>query len=230
MENAAEALKMAGSVLIFVIALSVCIMSFTQARQAVDSVVAFSDREYLTIKNDDNFFYRAAASAKGGVDDYLTRIVNKETIIPAIYRAYKENYKIVFEFNDTSYDFLFKQDFDYDLTFEKTCVIDLEKQIIGSDKESRQFIDGILYHNYTDDYGSDGNIGNFSLDKYQSKFHIILNGTSLYDYMSTNNREIKEQLGTYYQEDLQERDENGNRKISTKEDKTEKRVITYTFQ
>lgn len=223
MENAAEALKMAGSVLLFVIALSVCIMSFSQARQAIDSVVAFSDREYLTIENDDNFFYRAASSNN-------VRYVNKETIIPAIYRAYKENYKIVFEFNDTSYDFLFEQDFDYDLTFEKTCVIDLEKQIIGSDKESRQFIDGILYHNYTDDYGSDGGIGNFSLDKYQSKFHIKLNNTSLYDYFSKNTRNIKEQLGTYYQEDLQERDENGNRKISTKEDKTEKRVITYTFE
>ena len=220
MENAAEALKMAGSVLIFVVALSVCIMSFTQARQAIDSVVAFSDREYLTIENDDRFFYQA----KGGVNDNLIRIVNKETIIPAIYRAYKENYKIVFKFPDSSYNLFItgsERGIDY---------IDLEEQVMGSDLDSRRFLDGILYRYFNYDYDGDGS-SNDGKTKYEAKFNISLDGDSLYEYLSDKEKHdynITEQLGTYYQEDLV-KGEDGKRSISTKEDKTEKRVITYTL-
>ena len=40
MENAADALKMAGAVLMFVIALSVSIVSFGQVRQASDVILS----------------------------------------------------------------------------------------------------------------------------------------------------------------------------------------------
>ena len=102
MENAVDALKMAGSVLLFVIALSVAILSFTNARQAIDSVLEYSDRESLTIEGDPRFYYLS-----GGNND-TSRYVGKETIIPAIYRAYKENYKIVFKFNDVDTYYLYK--------------------------------------------------------------------------------------------------------------------------
>ena len=52
MENAVEALKMAGSVLIFVLALSVVILAFSQTREAIDTVLRYSDREYWTIEGD----------------------------------------------------------------------------------------------------------------------------------------------------------------------------------
>ena len=100
MENAADALKMAGSVLLFIVALSVAILAFSQARQAIDAVLKFSDRESLAIEDDSRFYYLSSTSN-------TKRYVGKETIIPAIYRAYKENYKIIFDFPDDSY-YLFK--------------------------------------------------------------------------------------------------------------------------
>ena len=85
MENAAEALKMAAWVLIFVVALSIIINAFGMARQTTDILISYNDNEYYT--------------------DYVEqgnteRKVGYETIIPAIYRAYKENYKIIFLNND----------------------------------------------------------------------------------------------------------------------------------
>ena len=45
MENAADALKIAGAVLIFVLALSVIIFAFTQTRQVSDTILTYRDRE-----------------------------------------------------------------------------------------------------------------------------------------------------------------------------------------
>ena len=44
MENVADALKMAGSVLLFVIGLTIAILAFSQAREEIDSVLRYSDR------------------------------------------------------------------------------------------------------------------------------------------------------------------------------------------
>jgi hypothetical protein len=84
MENAAQALRLAAWVLIFILALSLCINSFTQARQSVDQILMSTDREYITTYVD---------QAKN-----TQRIVGAETIVPTIYRAYKENFKIRFKF------------------------------------------------------------------------------------------------------------------------------------
>ena len=81
MENAAEALKIAAWVLIFVVALSMCINSFSQARQTMDTILEYNDKEYSYTYVEDN----------GSTE----RIVGYESIIPTIYRAYKENYKII---------------------------------------------------------------------------------------------------------------------------------------
>lgn len=85
MENASDAIIMAGAVLIFVIALSVAMTVFSQARQTVDTVVYASDRtnyyEYLDIDLSNNI---------------KNRIVGLETIIPTLYKYYKENYTVVF--------------------------------------------------------------------------------------------------------------------------------------
>ena len=45
MENAVDALKMAGAVLMFVMALSVSIVAFGQVRQTADLVLDQTDRE-----------------------------------------------------------------------------------------------------------------------------------------------------------------------------------------
>ena len=46
MENAAEALQMAAAVLIFVLALSLSINAFGEARVASQTILEYSDREY----------------------------------------------------------------------------------------------------------------------------------------------------------------------------------------
>ncbi|MCI9039336.1 MAG: hypothetical protein HFJ29_05655 [Clostridia bacterium] len=85
MENASDAIIMAGAVLIFVIALSVAMTLFSQARVTVDTVVYASDRtnyyEYMDIDVSNNV---------------KNRIVSLETIIPTLYKYYKENYTVVF--------------------------------------------------------------------------------------------------------------------------------------
>ena len=208
MENAVDALKMSGSVLLFVLALSVAILSFTNARKAIDTVLSYSDRETLTIENDERFYYVADNKNRN-------RYVGKETIIPALYRAYKENYKIVFDFGDDYY--LFKQD------GEEVKTIDLSKQRISNDNASRQFLNGIIYGEYE----------NSDKSKYINQFGITPNENSLYNQLSEieGKKKIKEELGTYYIEDLKTNDQDDSEKSKiTEVNKTEKRVITYTVE
>lgn len=222
-ENIADALKMAGSVLLFVMGLSIAILYFSQARETIDAVLSYSDRESLTIENNPRFYY---LSAEGDTNRY----VGKETIIPALYRAYKENYKIVFEFNDDYY--LFENS-----AGEKTKEIDLAKQSIGSDEASRQFLDGIIYGK--DESGNKLNDTNF-----KERFNVTPNSSCLYDYLTSKESStirIKEFLGTYYMEDVDaDGDGQPDSKIfdeKTQEwieiaeaNRTKKRVITYTFK
>ena len=134
-ENIADALKMAGSVLLFVMGLSIAILAFSQARESMDIVLSYSDRESLSIERDPRFYYLSN-------DNDTSRYVGKETIIPAIYRAYKENYKIVFKFpNDKYYLFKVKND-------EKISTLDLANQSLSSDLASRQFLNGIIYGDF----------------------------------------------------------------------------------
>ena len=215
MENAVEGLKMAGAVLIFVIALSIAMFSFSNAREAVDSIVKYSDRETFVLENDSRFFYLSDANKK-------ERIVGLETIIPTIYRAYKENYKIVFEFNDTNY-YLFKKinlltgNVDANPEISK---IDLEEQQIPSDLASRQFLNGIIYGDY--EYESGKNKADW-----KNKFLVEPSSKSLFEYINGSGKNIKESLGTYYMEDLKE---NGSGSNIEDINKTEKRVITYSLQ
>lgn len=85
MENASDAIIMAGAVLIFVIALSLAMTVFAQARSTIDTVVYASDRtnyyEYMDLDISNNI---------------KNRIVGLETIVPTLYKYYKENYTVVF--------------------------------------------------------------------------------------------------------------------------------------
>lgn len=204
-ENIADALKMAGSVLLFVMGLSIAILAFSQARESMDIVLSYSDRESLSIEGDSRFYYLSN-------DNDTSRYVGKETIIPAIYRAYKENYKIVFKFpNDKYYLFKVKND-------EKISTLDLANQSLSSDLASRQFLNGIIYGDF--EYENEK-----SKNDYINKFKITPNDISLYQYLTEKEStyKIKEYLGTYYIEDV-----NGTSEVNAV-NKTEKRVITYEF-
>ena len=82
MDNALDALKIAFAVLVFVIALSISMKVFGQAKLVSDEVF------YMTDKT--NFYeYTSGDNSPDG------RIVSGETIIPTLYRYYKENFNVI---------------------------------------------------------------------------------------------------------------------------------------
>ena len=84
MENASEALIMAFGVLIFVIALTVAMNSFNQVKRVSDIVLYSADET--------NYYDYQGATGKASQN----RIVGLETIIPTLYKYYKENYSVLF--------------------------------------------------------------------------------------------------------------------------------------
>lgn len=84
MENAVKALEMAFAVMVFVIALSVSMISFNKAKQTSDAV--------LYTKDETNYYKYEGATGKAAEN----RIVGLESIIPTLYKYYKENYTVVF--------------------------------------------------------------------------------------------------------------------------------------
>ena len=189
MENAADALKMAAWVLIFVVALSIIINAFGMARQTTDILISYNDNEYYT--------------------DYVEqgnteRKVGYETIIPAIYRAYKENYKIIFLNNDGTPMYFYENK----NTKEQINYIDLEKQNVGNDTAKEEFIKYIVT----------GKEINNSQYKFENSYDIKNNGL----YNQIKGKQFTESLGVYYQEEI-----DGNQSNTPYANKTKKRVITY---
>lgn len=88
MENAVDALVMAGSVLLFIIALTVGISSFSKLRQNIDEIVSYTETVDF-------------AKDSGGYINYLEsknneaiRVVGIETVMTSAYRSIKENYTV----------------------------------------------------------------------------------------------------------------------------------------
>lgn len=83
MENAVDALKMAFAVLFFVGALGISMVTFTKARETAD---------ILLYSKDSTNYYEYVEPSKN-----KSRVVGVETIIPTLYRYYKENYTVQFK-------------------------------------------------------------------------------------------------------------------------------------
>ena len=82
MDNAIDALKIAFAVLVFVIALTITMRVFSQAKEVSDEVFYMADKT--------NFYeYTSDERIPEG------RIVSGETIIPTLYRYYKENFNVI---------------------------------------------------------------------------------------------------------------------------------------
>ena len=204
MENAADALKMAAAVLIFVMAISITISSFTETRVAATTILNNKDKEYDYSYVEDN-----------GTTE---RLVSLESIIPTIYKAYKENYKIVFKENLFS-DGVYKKINSETGTEDNVYSIDLQKEVLGNDTQKEQFIMAILYGSKYDKYETVKNT-------FKKNLKISLNSAGIYDKI--NGKKLKESIGIYYQEEAGEQD-NTNPTVPDA-NKTEKRVITYSVQ
>ena len=193
MENAADALKMAGAVLLFVLAISIIILAFGQVRESADTIIDYRDRETAYI--DGNFYYEPTG---------LVRQVNQETIIPAIYRAYLEGYKIVF---GKRFEPLYNiKGEDGNWIEQKTLGTE---SFLGNVNDKAIFIKAILYRNF------DSNEDEF-LKKFSNK--INLQGCDSLKTQLDGKNNIIEYIGIYYEDD------NPNVPELTK---TKKRVITY---
>lgn len=106
MDNAVDALKIGFSVMVFVIALTVSIIAMGQAREVSEKVFYMSDKT--------NFYeYVSDEKLPDG------RIVSGETIIPTLYRYYKENFNVVI----------------LDKNGNKVCVFNLEEEIKNYNKD-----------------------------------------------------------------------------------------------
>ena len=200
MENAVDALKMAGAVMLFIIALSVSIVSFGQVREATDSIIDSQDREVTYINGD--FYYEATG---------LERQVGLETIIPSVYRVYSERYKVVFEGLDDETLFTYRTTRGQlikriTLGSEPNNGIDYEPLTVADRRQnSKVFLNAIIY----------GDRSNGLFDTWYG-VNIILPNKSLYDQLK--NKTVTEKLGVYYTNDTEDVPE---------ANKEEKRVIIY---
>ena len=220
MENAADALKMAAAVLVFVMALGIGISSFSQARYTSDVLIQYADRDTVT---------QYAEDTKN-----KTRTVGAETIIPTIYRAYKENYRVQFYKSDgvTKYP-LYKKNNDY------VNYIDLEREVIGDARQQDNFIMALLYGMNVDRRLSEAEMDfrTFQEELSTNNSGIVLNKQGIYDTIIKGNTFV-EKYGVYYQDDLLPENYDPNTDISDQYDdsetpdanKTKKRVISYVLQ
>lgn len=125
MENATQAIQIAFSVLVFVVALSISIASFGQANTALQSIVNYNN-------NRTTYTYVEQSEA-------ITRKVGIETIIPTMYRAYKENYRVVFYKANGEIFPLYKDNKGNEINY-----IDLEKETWGNEENATKHLDKIL--------------------------------------------------------------------------------------
>lgn len=133
MENAADALRIGAWVLIFVMALSVCINAFGQAKTSMDAILAYNDREYYTSYIDENAY-------KDDDGNLVTqRTVGYQDIVPTIYRAYKDNFRITFKITPTIEVFKKKNSSG---SSESVNYIDLEDEKISDIKVDAKKADG----------------------------------------------------------------------------------------
>lgn len=208
MENATDALKMAGAVLIFVLAISITILSFGQVRETADIILDYKDRETTYT------YYET-------VPGQYERTVNLETMIPAIFRAYLENYKIVFEGLDKPIYTIKngstgEQIEKFSLDLETNQNTEWKNVVLANNEQKAEFLCGILYGDFSK------MSGNNKKGAFQKKFNISLVGCeSLYEQLNKNNIKITEYLGVYYQNDDPD---------VPNVNKTEKRIITYKIE
>ncbi len=204
MENAAQALKMAAAVMIFVLSLTITITSFGEARKTLQTIISSQDREFNSRAED---YVSTVTDASGNI--ITQRTVRAETIVPTIYKAYKENYKIVFK--GLSQPLYRKASTSVSGDRIDIYAIDLEKDVVGTNKEKEEFVMALLY----------GSRYPQLIDKFK-KTGIFLYNEDFYD--TIKGKSFIESLGVYYQDELEGASDvpDANR--------IKKRVITYTLK
>lgn len=199
MENAVDALKMAFAVIVFVMALSISINMFTNARETADVVLHSSDiTEYMQYQE-----------ATQGTE---SRIVGMETIVPTLYKYYKENYTVIFRNSNGKYmtiyntktnsnlwssDYKKNKYFKLDSEKVQICAFDVDDETkrhepwTGSHAEYKKNIDAFLAgtkYMYPNGSGESYDYEGF-MQKYKNNKFIENLGEYLYN--ETNDKDAK---------------------------------------
>lgn len=124
MENTSDALIMAGQVLIFIIALTVCISSFSTAKTGLDGVISRTDTVKY-VKGENGYINYIQSSENGAI-----RKVGVETIISSMYRAIKENYVIYIKLKNSDNIFTPHNDVVVDKYIAKNELVINNKKVI----------------------------------------------------------------------------------------------------
>lgn len=208
MENAIEALKMAAAVLIFVLALSIGVNAFAEARLASQTILDYRDREF------DTTYIDSATVEKN-------RTVGLETVVPSMYKSFDESYKVVFKgMDDGLYKKLNPETGEYipvykiygnqGLGLSGKSQIDtfLKRILYGEGKltnEEKTFIENLEKAKNIQFYDDDG------------LYFRLYNLTK-----ETSAKEIIEKSGVFYKNEVEG--------ATSSADKTKIRVITYELR
>lgn len=192
MENMAEALKIAFAVMMFVLALTLSMSSFSQATRAVNAITSARDAEWIAdLNNDGNYYNDGYYKYNMYVtpSENLTRTVGIETVVTSIYRAYEENMIIYFFENDgtTPLGLYNEVDNNDNATGNVVSFIDESYETFGTNNSPKEFLDIIL--------GGD-EVLNDKVESTRNRYrNKILYSNGLYDEFK--NFEFEEKLGEY---------------------------------
>lgn len=215
MENAVEALKIAFAVLLFVLALSLSMSSFSQATEAVGEIMSLRDKHMQ---------YKSVVPSKD-----FTRTVGLETIIPTLYTAYDKNENVEIHFQRKKVDgsiesmpIYYKINQYGEREIDKTTMqpikiytIDFDTENLKEIKNPSKHLDMILAvgnNNKSDFYDET------MVEKYKNEFYEDY-PYGFYEYLKgelENGYVFKEELGEFMQ---------GEKEGTA----IKKRVITYTL-
>ncbi len=223
MENAVDALKMAAAVLTFVMALGISISTLSQAKQTAQVLINYTDREYETQYVEDT--------------GERVRTVGMETIIPTIYRAFKENYIVIFYDRNGDPITLYTEK---NVNKNYIGTIKPNELVLGNDRQKDNFIIALLYGSNAEGLkSSDGGemtFSEFTQELKQNNSQITLNLEGIYDKILKGSTFI-EYFGVYYESDYNENlnldtDVSDEYEETSTPDtnKTKKRVISYYQQ
>ena len=234
MENAVDSLKIAFGVLIFTVALSISISTFSNARRAIDGITTIKDKTQ-------EYVYLEPSTTSN-------RDVGIETIIPALYKAYSENYRVEFWVKDSAgtekkLSLYSRRNVEArEKNWEEVNYIDLIDENFGSESLAIDHLNALLTNGHTKfyinaskaygvkdisaykRYNSTNTILLYDEEIGSKSGDIAIGSEGLYEFLK--DKKFEERLGEYYQEDKSE----GKVSDTLEINKTKKRIITYVWK